>query len=78
MIGRAKEFSFQIVRSCFDVCFRSVPDKSRCRVDHGGVASTRNHRRDSSDLHHRLAGLRPFPEWRKMVGTLTKKEWAYA
>lgn len=74
----AQKPTHQDVRSGADVCFRGVPDKSRCRVDHGNMASARNHCRDSSGLHHRLAGLRPFPEWRKMVGTLTKKEWAYA
>lgn len=76
----AQKPTHQDVRSGADVCFRGVPDKSRCRVDHGNMASARNHRRDSSGLHHRLAGLRPFSErWRKMVvRTSTKKEWAYA
>ena len=60
------------VRSCY------VFAPSGSSVVSRGLASACDHRRDSSDLHHRLAGLRPFPEWRKMVGTLTKKEWAYA
>lgn len=77
MIG-TKESSHQDVRSGADVCFRSVSDKSCCRVDHGNMAGACDHRRDNSGLYHRLAGLRSFPEWRKMVGTLTKKEWAYA
>ena len=38
MIG-TKESSHQDVRSGADVCFRSVSDKSCCRVDHGNMAS---------------------------------------
>lgn len=78
MSSGAQESTIKIARSSDYVCSCYVFAPSGSSVVSRGLAGTCDHRRDSSGLHHRLAGLRPFPEWRKMVGTLTKKEWAYA
>lgn len=77
MVGTQK-FTHQATRSGDHVrsCYVFAPSGSS--VVSGGLAGTCDHCRDNSGLYNRLAGLRSFPEWRKMVGTLTKKEWAYA
>lgn len=77
MIGPQK-FTHQATRSGDYVCACYVFAPGSGSVVSRGLASACSYRRDKSGLHHRLAGLRPFPRRRKMVDTLTKKEWAYA
>ena len=78
MSSGAQESTIKIARSSDYVrsCYVSTPGGGS--LASRGLAGTCSHCRDSSGLYNCLAGLRSFPEWRKMVGTLTKKEWAYA
>lgn len=77
MVGTQK-FAHQATRSGDHVRSSYVSTQNSGPVVSGGLAGTCDHCRDDPALHHRLAGLHLFPEWRKMVGTSTKKEWAYA
>lgn len=73
-----KEFSHQTTRSGDYVCSCYVFAPSGSSVVSGGLAGACDHRRDNSSLHNRISCLPTLPRRRKMVGTLTKKEWAYA